>query len=117
MSVTIEALVYELLKETLNLKDTLNKNEVEPEELITILEKREVIMDKLTPVLPTLNDEQRKHLMQAEEVNSGLLSDLLAHQKRISSKLIEIKQLKAASNSYHYNNPTAEYGFFFDKKK
>ncbi|MED4586186.1 hypothetical protein P9578_25895 [Brevibacillus choshinensis] len=117
MSASIEPLLHDLLNETIHLKLVLETKEVEPEEINSILDNRELIMNQITPMLPTLNEIQRNLLLQAEDVNSSLLPILIDQKQRISSKVLEIQQLKTASNSYHYANVTTEYGVFFDKKK
>ncbi|MCM3590183.1 flagellar protein FliT [Brevibacillus borstelensis] len=118
METKYEAVLKELLQLTIELEQTVMREDSEPDEWLLLLDEREKWineMGKFETKAPSLS-EHRVLLSQIQEINQRLMPVMANRKQALQKKLTEIQKSKTAMNTYYETGPNA-FGAFFDSKR
>ncbi|MED1722399.1 flagellar protein FliT [Brevibacillus parabrevis] len=119
MEKTVDDLLEGLLNATLRLEEVVSLKESEPEEWLSLLDKRESLisqMQKHEAANESLSFSQKQQLEQIYEINQRLTPLMDARKQGVQQQLNNLQRSKLAMNSYNEAGPNG-YGAFFDRKK
>jgi len=116
----LESLCQQLLLHSQELEKSVVQKEVDPDQWLDLLEKREKVMEQMSVAMSAgavfLDEWKQRYLQPIAEINQRLIPAMEDRKKQLSNKLAQIKRGKMANKQYQ-GYGTAAYGAFFDTRK
>ena len=117
----METLLSELLTLTLQLEESIYREESDPEEWVRIIGERQSVIDQVASlqeqgVLIT-SDQKRDYISRVSQMDSVLIPAMELKKSELQRRIHNMNKSKAINQQYMGGSGYNPYGSFFDKKK